>query len=148
MTTAPITVLKLGGSILVDDQSLAPGVREIDTRVRDGHRVVAVVSALGTTTDRLAARAHAIAPDPQPTAYAAFLATGTTVSFGGVTSSVDLPCEMSHASVPERWRAIQVLPPGLVRLSVGIEDASDLVADLESALNRAGRPEKLAATAR
>ncbi|HMB55429.1 MAG TPA: PLP-dependent transferase [Thermoanaerobaculia bacterium] len=56
------------------------------------------------------------------------------VSFGGVTSSIDLPCEMSHASVPQRWRHRVALSPSLVRLSIGLEDARDLRADLECGL--------------
>ena len=63
----------------------------------------------------------------------------TTVSFGGVASSVNLPCDMSHASVPEEWRDVQGLSPALVRLSVGIEDPRDLVADVDRALEECRR---------
>jgi len=65
-----------------------------------------------------------------------------TVSFGGVTSSINLPCEMSHASVPARWRSLLALSPSLVRLSVGIEDVQDLWADLDQALRRISRTER------
>ncbi len=57
-----------------------------------------------------------------------------TVSFGSVNSSVSLPVYMSHASIPAEIRAEKILPQDLVRLSVGIENVSDLVADLEQAL--------------
>ncbi len=57
-----------------------------------------------------------------------------TVSFGGVTSSINLPSEMSHASVPERWRSRSALSPSLVRLSIGIENVDDLRDDLERGL--------------
>ena len=63
----------------------------------------------------------------------------TTVSFGGVASSVNLPCDMSHASVPVAWRNVQELSPALVRLSVGIEDVEDLEADIDRALARCRR---------
>jgi cystathionine beta-lyase len=56
------------------------------------------------------------------------------VSFGSVISTVSLPCRMSHASIPESVRAARELPEDLIRLSVGIEDADDLIADLASAL--------------
>jgi cystathionine beta-lyase len=56
------------------------------------------------------------------------------VSFGSVGSLVSLPCRMSHASIPAEVRATRELPDDLVRLSVGIEDAGDLEADLEQAL--------------
>jgi len=57
-----------------------------------------------------------------------------TVSFGGLQSSVSLPGRMSHASVPPQVAAQRRLPQDLIRLSVGIEDAEDLIADLAQAL--------------
>jgi cystathionine beta-lyase len=57
-----------------------------------------------------------------------------TVSFGGLQSSVSLPGRMSHASVPEHVATQRLLPVDLIRLSVGIEDAEDLIADLAEAL--------------
>lgn len=54
-------------------------------------------------------------------------------SLGGVESLVNYPSEMTHASV--RGTALEV-PASIVRLSVGIEDAADLVADVEQALAR------------
>ncbi|MFQ5689632.1 MAG: cystathionine gamma-synthase [Gemmatimonadota bacterium] len=55
-------------------------------------------------------------------------------SLGGVESLLSLPAVMTHASMPEEKRLRIGITPGLVRLSVGIEDADDLVADLEQAL--------------
>jgi len=57
-----------------------------------------------------------------------------TVSFGGLQSSVSLPGRMSHASVPPQVAAQRKLPEDLVRLSIGIENADDLIADLAEAL--------------
>ncbi|TAH36364.1 MAG: aminotransferase class I/II-fold pyridoxal phosphate-dependent enzyme [Planctomycetota bacterium] len=56
------------------------------------------------------------------------------VSFGSVHSTVSLPCRMSHASIPEAIRRSRHLPEDLVRLSIGIEDADDLLEDLAQAL--------------
>ena len=50
-----------------------------------------------------------------------------TVSFGNVVSQISLPCFMSHASIPAATRAARGLPDDLVRISVGIEDARDLL---------------------
>lgn len=50
------------------------------------------------------------------------------VSFGSVTSSISLPCYMSHASIPAAVRAARGLPDDLVRISAGIEDVGDLIA--------------------
>jgi cystathionine beta-lyase/cystathionine gamma-synthase len=55
-------------------------------------------------------------------------------SLGGVESLIEHPLLMTHASVPPEVRAQLGIGEGLVRLSVGIEDADDLIADLEQAL--------------
>ncbi len=55
-------------------------------------------------------------------------------SLGGVESLVSVPAAMTHASVPEEKRREIGLTDGLVRLSVGIEDPDDLIADLDRAL--------------
>lgn len=55
-------------------------------------------------------------------------------SLGGVESLVELPAPMTHASIPPEVRASIGITDGLVRLSVGIENASDLIADIEQAL--------------
>jgi cystathionine gamma-lyase len=55
-------------------------------------------------------------------------------SLGGVESLVDHPAIMTHASLPPEARAKLGISDSLVRLSVGIEDTDDLVADLEAAL--------------
>ena len=62
-----------------------------------------------------------------------------TVSFGSVNSSISLPGNMSHASVPPEVLAQRDLPADLVRISVGIEDEEDLIADLDRAINFALR---------
>jgi cystathionine gamma-lyase len=58
-------------------------------------------------------------------------------SLGGVESLIGHPWTMSHASIPEPLRRAAGITPQLVRLSVGIEDASDLVHDLAQALEAA-----------
>src|SRR4029079_10374330 len=55
-------------------------------------------------------------------------------SLGGVESLIEHPAIMTHGSVPPEVRAGLGIGDSLVRLSVGIEDADDLIADLESAL--------------
>ncbi len=57
-------------------------------------------------------------------------------SLGGVESLIGHPATMTHASVPKAMREAMGLSDGLVRLSVGIEDADDLIADLDQALGR------------
>lgn len=60
-----------------------------------------------------------------------------TVSFGNVISLISLPCFMSHASIPAAVRAARGLPDDLVRISAGIEDIGDLIADLQQAMDLA-----------
>ena len=55
-------------------------------------------------------------------------------SLGGVESLVGHPATMTHASIPREVREARGVDDGLVRLSVGIEDAADLRADLQHAL--------------
>jgi len=56
-------------------------------------------------------------------------------SLGGVESLVNHPVTMSHASIPEKERLKIGITDALIRLSVGIEDEEDILADLEQALN-------------
>ncbi|XP_054805903.1 cystathionine beta-lyase, chloroplastic-like isoform X1 [Prosopis cineraria] len=58
-----------------------------------------------------------------------------TVSFGSVKSLISMPCFMSHASIPASVREARGLTEDLVRISVGIEDVNDLIADLDKALS-------------
>lgn len=55
-------------------------------------------------------------------------------SLGGVESLIEHPAIMTHASIPAEQRKALGIDDGLVRISVGIEDAEDLIADLEQAL--------------
>jgi cystathionine beta-lyase/cystathionine gamma-synthase len=55
-------------------------------------------------------------------------------SLGGVESLIELPALMTHASLPAERRADIGIDEGLIRLSVGIEEAEDLIADLDQAL--------------
>jgi cystathionine beta-lyase/cystathionine gamma-synthase len=55
-------------------------------------------------------------------------------SLGGVETLVSLPFNTSHVKLSAEQRSEAGIPPGLVRVSVGIEDADDLIADFEQAL--------------
>ncbi|MCP4490969.1 MAG: PLP-dependent transferase [Gammaproteobacteria bacterium] len=56
-------------------------------------------------------------------------------SLGGVESLIEHPAIMTHASVPEDQRAELGINDSLIRLSVGVEDTADLIAELEQALS-------------
>ncbi len=56
-------------------------------------------------------------------------------SLGGVESLISHPATMTHASVPEETRNRLGITDGLVRISVGIEDVDDIIADLDQALS-------------
>ncbi|MBO9565883.1 MAG: cystathionine gamma-synthase [Niastella sp.] len=55
-------------------------------------------------------------------------------SLGGVESLINHPASMTHASIPREERIRNGLSDSLIRLSVGIEDVDDLIADLEQAI--------------
>ena len=57
-------------------------------------------------------------------------------SLGGVESLVCHPSTMTHASIPEEIRKQVGITDGLIRLSVGIEDISDILEDLAQAIEK------------
>ena len=75
-----IIVLKFGSSVLRNENDLPTAVHEIYRWWRQGFQVVAVVSALGNTTDELAQRAHSVCDQPGDELVAALLATGEAAS--------------------------------------------------------------------
>ena len=58
-------------------------------------------------------------------------------SLGAVETMITHPATMTHAEVPTEERHARGLTDGLVRISVGIEDKQDIIADLEQALKDA-----------
>jgi methionine-gamma-lyase len=56
------------------------------------------------------------------------------VSLGNVDTLIEHPASMTHAVVPPDERAASGITEGLIRISVGLEDASDIIGDLEQAL--------------
>ena len=59
---------------------------------------------------------------------------GLAVSLGGVETLISHPASMTHASMPREARLAAGISDGLVRLSIGIEDLADILADLDQAL--------------
>ena len=57
------------------------------------------------------------------------------VSLGAVETLISHPPSMTHSIIPKEERLKAGLTDGLVRLSVGIEDVDDIIADLDQALN-------------
>ena len=55
-------------------------------------------------------------------------------SLGGVESLISLPAQMTHSSMPKEMRERIGITDSLVRLSVGIEDVEDIMADIDQAL--------------
>ena len=56
-------------------------------------------------------------------------------SLGGVESLVCHPASMTHASIPREIRLKVGITDGLIRLSTGIENVDDIIADLDNAIN-------------
>ena len=57
-------------------------------------------------------------------------------SLGGVESLINHPSSMTHASIPREERLKVGLTDSLIRLSVGVEDADDLIEDLRAAIDK------------
>lgn len=68
-------------------------------------------------------------------------------SLGGVKSLLCHPAGMTHKSIPAEKRRAAGVADSLIRLSVGLEEAEDLVADLEQALDKVTRSAAISATA-
>ncbi|MDF1836353.1 MAG: homoserine dehydrogenase, partial [Planctomycetota bacterium] len=92
----PISVLKFGSSVLRSVEDLPSVVHGIYGEWRRGRRVIAVVSALGSTTDDLLAQARELEVDPDPRHLAQLLATGEN------TSGALLTLALQRAGVPAR----------------------------------------------
>jgi cystathionine beta-lyase/cystathionine gamma-synthase len=56
-------------------------------------------------------------------------------SLGGVETLISHPATMTHAALGEKGRKAIGLTDGMVRISVGVEDADDIIEDLDNALN-------------
>lgn len=61
------------------------------------------------------------------------------VSLGGVETLIQHPASMTHTMIPKKARESAGITDGLIRFSCGIEDAADLIADLERALRKSRR---------
>lgn len=68
-------------------------------------------------------------------------------SLGGAKSLCCLPCEMTHKSIPRETRYASGVTDSLIRLSVGLEDVEDLIADLKQAFETALKEYKVVAFA-
>jgi homoserine dehydrogenase len=98
-----IVVLKFGSSVLRSEADFASVVHEIYRHWREGMRVVAVVSAVGKTTDQLLQQAQRICAQPEGAASATLLATGEAAS------SALLSLALTRSGIPVRLLdAVQV----------------------------------------
>lgn len=126
-----IVVLKFGSSVLRDESDLPRAVHEIYRHWRSGSQVLAVVSALGDTTDRLLKLAKTVSAEPQECAVATLVATGET------TASALLGIALHQAGIPAT--VLDSAQAGL--RTIGDELNSELIAvdaaKLRSELERA-----------
>lgn len=120
-------VLKFGSSVLPDEDHVAHAVHEIYRHVRRGTRVIAVVSAIGSTTDALLAHARRYGADADPVGVAALAATGEATATALLTLALD------RAGVPAN-----ALDAGAIGLNTsgGAADASPTAVDV-AAIRRA-----------
>src|SRR5256885_8449723 len=77
---AETVVMKFGGTSVADAERVKAAAGRIVQRKEEGHRVVAVLSARGKTTDELVAMAHEVSDRPHPREMDMLLSTGERVS--------------------------------------------------------------------
>lgn len=117
MSCDNIIVLKFGSSVLRNETDLPNAVHEIYRHWRNGSQVLAVVSALGDTTDRLLSLAKAVSAEPETSALAMLLATGEA------NASALLGMALNRAGIPAK-----ILDPVQAGLrTIGDELNSELV---------------------
>jgi len=87
--TAGTIVLKFGSSVLRSEDDLPSAVAEIERQRALGRSVIAVVSAIGKTTDVLLEKAHRISRHPEPSALALMVATGEDVAAAFLTMALE-----------------------------------------------------------
>jgi homoserine dehydrogenase len=85
----PVIVLKFGSSVLRSSADLPTVVHEIYRWYRDGFRVIAVVSAIGSATESLLRQARELSASPEPWATAELLATGERTSAALIGIALD-----------------------------------------------------------
>jgi len=89
MSDRTLIVLKFGSSVLASEYDLPGAVHEIYRWLRKGYRVLAVVSALGKTTDSLLERAYSFSNTPDENALAALVSTGEAVAAAELCLALD-----------------------------------------------------------
>jgi homoserine dehydrogenase len=85
----PVIVLKFGSSVLTSEAAIPNAVHEVYRWYRRGFRVIAVVSALGRTTDKLIAQAKEYGAEPDPAHLASLLSIGESTSAALVALALD-----------------------------------------------------------
>jgi cystathionine beta-lyase len=108
------------GAVYYPGLSSHPGYGVQAKQARGGGAVVGFTAGSATFAKRIAERSRLFK---------------IAVSFGSVNSTISIPYAMSHASVPAEDRPTRGIPQDLLRLSIGVEDADDLIADLEEQLD-------------
>jgi homoserine dehydrogenase len=122
MSTAKIVVLKFGSSVLRREDDLPDVVHEIYRHWRAGAQVLAVVSALGNSTDELLYRAQKICAEPDETALATLLATGEAIASALLTLALNragIPARVLNAAQAGLHTSGTVLDAQLQELNVG-----------------------------
>lgn len=118
---APIQILKFGSSVLASAAHVVTAVDEIQRWLQAGYRVVAVVSAVGRTTDELLLQANRLAAHPDRESTAELLATGEAQTVALVKLSL-AKLGVSVAALDSASLGIRTRGPLLDADPVGLDD--------------------------
>ncbi len=135
MRRAPLIVLKLGGSVLRDEADLTAAVHEVYRHRRRGLRVLAVVSALGGTTDALQQRAQALVTRPRRSAESA---TASLLATGERAAAALFVLALERAGVPSSLLDPAEVGPGAEGSPLDAHPVDLDTAAIEAALDRNG----------
>ncbi|MEN6459593.1 MAG: homoserine dehydrogenase [Thermoguttaceae bacterium] len=130
--SSPLVVLKFGGSILTNEWTLRLAVHEIYRWRRQGHPVLAVVSAMAGVTDKLIKRCHRLTDRPSPASVAAVVSTGETQSAALLGLHLDR-AGVPSAAVTTGAIGLEAEGPSLDASPVAVDDAA-----LRQLLDQAG----------
>lgn len=127
----PVIVLKFGSSIFKTQANLSQGVHEIYRWIRQGRKVVAVVSAFEGVTDALIAKGKAICEQPNAQAHATLLTTGE------LTTAALLSHEFSRVGINSELLSPNALELRTTGEGANADPASINIGPLRAALHRA-----------
>src|SRR4051812_32447883 len=107
--TPGLVVMKFGGTSVGDTEKLKRVAERLVAAHEEGTKVVAVLSAMGTTTDELIRLAHEVSPQPHPREYDMLVSTGERISNALCAMAIH---DLGHEAVSLTGSQAGIVPDG------------------------------------